>query len=221
MGWLPDERGLERCAANYTPLSPLSHLRRAAEVYATRTALVYGRTRRSYADYAARVSALASALTRHEIRPGDVVATLLPNIPAQAEAHFAVPATGAILNTINTRLDPETVAYIFGHGGAKMVLVDSALLPLAEAAIKAMEGPAPRIIEVALLRKSALGLTISFPVPFQATASISALPRAEKRFMMAMRIWISAVWRSGSRDMIRSPKSLRQFICASTRLRTW
>ena len=78
-----------------------------------------------------------------------------------------------------------------------------------------------RVIEWALLRKSALGLTISFPVPFQATASISALPRAEKRFMMAMRIWISAVWRSGSRDMIRSPKSFRQFICASTRLRTW
>ena len=92
--------------------------------------------------------AVASALTRHEIRPGDVVATLLPNIPAQAEAHFAVPATGAILNTINTRLDPETVAYIFGRGGAKMILVDSALLPLAEAAIKGMEGPALRIIEV-------------------------------------------------------------------------
>ena len=77
------------------------------------------------------------------------------------------------------------------------------------------------MVRQALLRKSALGLTISFPVPFQATASISALPRAEKRFMMAMRIWISAVWRSGSRDMIRSPKSFRQFICASTRLRTW
>ena len=76
-------------------------------------------------------------------------------------------------------------------------------------------------VDGALLRKSAFGLTISFPVPFQATASITALPRAEKRFMMAMRIWISAVWRSGSRDMIRSPKSLRQFICASTRLRTW
>ena len=77
------------------------------------------------------------------------------------------------------------------------------------------------LLQQALLRKSALGLTISFPVPFQSTASITALPRAEKRFMMAMRIWISAVWRSGSRDMIRSPKSFRQFICASTRLRTW
>ena len=57
--------------------------------------------------------------------PGDVVATLLPNIPAQAEAHFGVPACGAVLNTINTRLDVDTVAYIFGHGGAKVVLVDT------------------------------------------------------------------------------------------------
>ncbi|MDE3122307.1 MAG: AMP-binding protein [Paracoccaceae bacterium] len=149
MGWLPDERGLEKCAANFVPLTPLSHLRRAADVFAERTAVVYGDTRRSYADYAARVSRLASALARRGVKPGDVVATLLPNIPEQAEAHFGVPAAGAILNTINTRLDVETVAYIFGHGGARMVLVDSTLIPLVENAIRAMEGPAPQIVEVA------------------------------------------------------------------------
>ncbi|WP_102224364.1 AMP-binding protein [Acidimangrovimonas sediminis] len=147
MGWLPDETGLERRPANFVPLTPLSHLQRAADLFAERTALVYGSTRRSYAEYAARVSRLASALAHRGVRPGDVVATLLPNIPPQAEAHFGVPAAGAILNTINTRLDVDTVAYIFGHAGGKIALVDSALLPLAEAAIKAMEGPAPQIVE--------------------------------------------------------------------------
>ncbi|GHE03038.1 acyl-CoA synthetase [Allgaiera indica] len=149
MGWLADETGLERNAANYVPLTPLSHLRRAADIFATRPALVYGGTRRTYAEYAARVSRLASGLAARGVRPGDVVATLLPNIPAQAEAHFGVPAAGAVLNAINTRLDVETVAYIFGHGGAKLVLVDSPLIPLVEAAIETMEGPPPQIVEVA------------------------------------------------------------------------
>jgi fatty-acyl-CoA synthase len=148
MGWLADETGLEKCAANYVPLSPLSHLRRAAEVFAYRTAVVWKDTRLSYADYARRVSRLASALTDAGIAPGDVVATLMPNIPQQAEAHFGVPACGAVLNTINTRLDADTVAYIFGHAGAKILLCDSALLGLAEAAIARMEGEAPLIVEV-------------------------------------------------------------------------
>ena len=147
MGWLPDETGLEKCAANYVPLTPLSHLRRAAQVHARRTAIVWKSTRRSYAEYAERVSRLASGLAAKGVQPGDVVATLLPNIPAQAEAHFGVPACGAILNTINTRLDVDTVAYIFGHAGAKMVICDTALIPLAEAAIKVMDGQPPRIVE--------------------------------------------------------------------------
>jgi fatty-acyl-CoA synthase len=110
MGWLADETGLEKCAANFVPLTPLSHLRRAAKVFPDREALVYGTRRLSYAQYHARVSQLASALIRLGIGPGDVVATVLPNIPAQAEAQFGVPAAGAVLNTINTRLDAVTVA---------------------------------------------------------------------------------------------------------------
>jgi len=148
MGWLADETGLGKCAANHVPLTPLSHLRRAAQVFAGRTAVVWKDTRLTYAGYAARVTLLASALQRRGILPGDVVATLLPNIPAQAEAHFGVPACGAVLNTINTRLDADTVAYIFGHAGAKMVLCDTALLPLAEEAIRRLAGPAPQIVEV-------------------------------------------------------------------------
>ena len=148
MGWLQDETGLEKCAANYVPLSPLSHLKRAADVFANRTAVVWKSTRLSYADYGARVSRLASALAARGIRPGDVVATMLPNIPAQAEAHFGVPACGAVLNTINIRLDADTVAYIFDHAGAKMLLCDSAFVALAEEAMSRMTGPAPQLVEV-------------------------------------------------------------------------
>jgi fatty-acyl-CoA synthase len=148
MGWLADETGLERCAANFQPLTPLIHLRRAADVFPDRTAVVYGGLRRSYGEYHERVTRLASALMRAGVAPGDVVATLLPNVPAQAEAHFGVPACGAVLNTINTRLDVDTVAYILGHGQAKVLLCDTAFLPLAETAIAQMEGRAPRIVEV-------------------------------------------------------------------------
>ncbi len=148
MGWLADETGLERCAANHVALTPLSHLARAADVFPDRLALVYGKTQRSYAQYHARVSRLSSALTAAGIRPGDVVATLLPNIPAHAEAHFGVPACGAVINTINTRLEADTVAYIFDHGGAKIVLCDTAIVPLVEEAMTLQTGPHPRIIEV-------------------------------------------------------------------------
>jgi len=150
MGWLADETGLGKSAANFVPLTPLSHLNRAADVFSDRVAVVYGSHRKTYAEYHERVTRLASALTGMGVRPGDVVATLLPNVPAQAEAHFGVPAAGAVLNTINTRLDVDTVAYIFGHGGAKVVLVDTALLPLAAAASARMtEGTPPMIVEVA------------------------------------------------------------------------
>ncbi len=148
MGWMKDETGLEKCAANHVPLSPLSHLIRAAKVFPTREAVVYGSTRRSYAEYFERVSRFASALVQAGVEPGDVVATLLPNVPAQAEAHFGVPACGAVLNTINTRLDVDTIAYIFDHGGAKVVLVDSQFLPVAMQAIDQMEGDAPLVVEV-------------------------------------------------------------------------
>ncbi len=149
MGWLADETGLGKCAANHVPLTPLSHLNRAADVYAGRTALVYGPIRRTYREHRARVARLASGLTLAGIRPGDVVATLLPNVPAQAEATFGVPASGAIICTINTRLDPGTVAYTLDHSGSKMLLCDVSLLPLAQASLALMEGPRPAIIAVA------------------------------------------------------------------------
>ena len=148
MGWMRDETGLGKRAANHVPLTPLSHLQRAALVFAKREAVVYGETRMTYAKYYRRVTRLASALAKMGVQPGDVVSTILPNIPAQAEAAFGVPACGAVLNTINTRLDVDTVAYIFDHGEAKVVLVDSQFMPLAMAAVDLMDGTPPVIIEV-------------------------------------------------------------------------
>ncbi|QBK31782.1 AMP-binding protein [Roseitalea porphyridii] len=149
MGWMNDETGLERRAANYVPLTPLSHLKRAAAVHPLRDAVVYGTFRTNYAEHHARVSQLASALERHGIAPGDVVATVLPNIPAHVEAHFGVPACGAVLNAINVRLDLHTISYILDHGEARIVLVDTQFLGTVEAAIDEMESERqPMIVEV-------------------------------------------------------------------------
>ncbi|UYV36632.1 AMP-binding protein [Rhodobacteraceae bacterium D3-12] len=150
MGWLRDETGLDKNAANYAALTPLSHLNRARDLFRDDLAVVYGtQHRKTYGEYHARVTCLASALAGLGVVPGDVVATIIPNLPAQVEAHFGVPACGGVLNAINTRLDPATVTYILEHGEAKVVLVDTAHLPLAVEAIAAMTTPAPQIIEVA------------------------------------------------------------------------
>ena len=146
MGWMADETGLDRCAANHVALTPLSHLARAAAIWPGREALAYGAVRRDYAALRDRTSRIASMLSARGVVPGDVVSTLMPNVPAQVEASFGVPAAGAVLNTINTRLDPGTVAHILGHSGAKVLVVDAASLPLAEAACAALDAP-PALIE--------------------------------------------------------------------------
>ena len=148
MGWMSDESGLEKNEANYVPLTPLSHLRRASTVFSDRTAVIYGSHRKNYSEYYQRCSQLASALKKIGIKPGEVVATVLPNIPAQAEAHFGVPACGAILNTINTRLDIGTISYIFEHGEAKVVFADTQFLSVVEAAVEKLSGLRPTLIEV-------------------------------------------------------------------------
>ncbi len=148
MGWMSDESGLEKNEANYVPLTPLSHLRRASTVFSDRTAVIYGSHRKNYSEYYQRCSQLASALKKIGIKPGQVVATVLPNIPAQAEAHFGVPACGAILNTINTRLDIGTISYIFEHGEAKVVFADTQFLSVVEEAVEKLSGPRPTLIEV-------------------------------------------------------------------------
>ncbi|MEM7076623.1 MAG: AMP-binding protein [Pseudomonadota bacterium] len=148
MGWLKDETGLDKNAANFVPMTPLSHLRRARHVFPDHEAVIYGTVRRTYKEYYDRCTRLASALVGIGVKPGDVVATLLPNVPAHAEAHFGVPASGAVLNTINTRLEADTIAYILDHGEARVLLVDPQFLPVTAQAVELMEGNPPAIIEV-------------------------------------------------------------------------
>ncbi len=148
MGWMDCEIGLDRLEANYVPLTPLSHLNRAREVYPDREALVYGSRRYDYRQYHERVTRLASSLAARNVQGGDVVSTILPNVPAAVETHFAVPACGAVLNAINVRLDVSTVSFIFDHAEPKIVIVDTRFLPLAVSAAESMEGAPPEIIEV-------------------------------------------------------------------------
>ena len=118
------EVGLDKNQANYTPLSPLTFLERAASVYPKRTALIHGNIRQSWLETYKRCRRFASALQKRGISQGDTVAVMLPNIPAMYEAHFAVPMAGAILHSINYRLDANTIAFMLQHGEAKIILVD-------------------------------------------------------------------------------------------------
>jgi fatty-acyl-CoA synthase len=110
-----------------TPLTPLSYLRRSADVTPDRTAIVYGERRYSYAEFADETARLARALRASGIGPGDRVAYLLPNLPEMLVAHFAVPLAGAVLVAINTRLSSDEVRYILEHSGAKLLVVDAVL----------------------------------------------------------------------------------------------
>ena len=112
-----------------TPLTPLAFLRRSAEVYPDKTAIVYGERRHTYAEFAAEATRIAHALRGSGVAPGDRVAYLLPNVPEMLVAHFAVPLAGAVLVAINTRLSTEEVRYILDHSGAKVLVVDAALHP--------------------------------------------------------------------------------------------
>ncbi len=120
----PYAQGLDKCAANYVPLTPLSFLERSAYVYPDRVAVVHGQRRYTWKEVDARARRLASALKARGIGEGDTVAAVLNNTPEMYEAHFGVPATGAVLNTINTRLDAEAIAFILNHGEAKVLLTD-------------------------------------------------------------------------------------------------
>jgi fatty-acyl-CoA synthase len=116
--------GLDRNQANYTPLTPITFLERAAAVYPDRLAVVHGDWRSTWKETYARCRRLASALARRGIGKNDTVAVMAPNIPAIYEAHFGVPMCGAVLNTLNTRLDAPTLAFMLRHGGARVLFTD-------------------------------------------------------------------------------------------------
>ena len=120
----PYDTGLDRNAANFQPLTPLSFLARAAAVYPDQTAIIHGNRSWTYREFFARARRLASALARHGIKRGDTVAVVLPNMPAMLEAHYGVAMAGAVLNSINTRLDAAIIAFMLDHGEAKVLIVD-------------------------------------------------------------------------------------------------
>lgn len=128
------DRGLERREANYEALTPVDFIARTAQVYGQRLAIVHGEVRRNWAQTYERAQRLAGALAQAGIKRGDTVAVMLPNIPAMVEAHFGVPMLGAVLNTLNTRLDTPSVLFMLGHGEAQALIVDTEYAELAQRA---------------------------------------------------------------------------------------
>ncbi len=137
----PYELGLDRNPANYTPLSPLSFLRKAAEVHPQRLAIVHGEVRRNWSEVHARCRRLASALQARGIGRGDTVAAMLPNVPAMVELHFGPAMIGAVLNALNTRLDAETLAFMLEHGEAKVLFTDREFSPVIAKALALVKRP--------------------------------------------------------------------------------
>ena len=140
--------GLDRNAANHVALSPLSFLERAAHVYPDRIAIVHGDLRQDWRTTYARSRRLASALSRRGVGVGHTVAAMLPNTPAMFEAHFGVPMSGAVLNTLNTRLDPEAIAFMLQHGEASVLLTDREFAPVVGKALAMLGARRPLVVEV-------------------------------------------------------------------------
>ena len=137
------DQNLPRNEANHAPLSPLSFIERTAEVYPDRLAIVHGTLRQTWGQTYARCRQLASSLRAAGIAKNDTVAVMLPNTPPMVEAHFGVPMAGAVLNSLNTRLDPETIAFMLDHGEAKAVIVDPEFAPVMAKALALRQSKAP------------------------------------------------------------------------------
>src|SRR5882757_2520148 len=135
MAQSPYEIGLDRNAANFQPLTPLTLLERAAQVFPEQIAIVHGPLRRSYREFYARTRRLASALKKRGIGRYDTVSAVLANTPAMLECHYGVPMAGAVLNTINTRLDAAVIAFQLDHGEAKVIITDREFSKVIEEAL--------------------------------------------------------------------------------------
>jgi len=142
----PYNTGLDRTPANYQPLTPLTFLERAASVFPDHIAIIHGPLQRSYAAFYARSRQLASVLAQRGIGRGDTVSALLANTPAMLECHYGVPMSGAVLHSINTRLDAATVAFQLDHALTKVVIVDREFAPLMQEAL-ALTSAQPTVIQ--------------------------------------------------------------------------
>jgi fatty-acyl-CoA synthase len=143
------DRDLERTAANHVPLSPLSFLPKAAQMFPERIAIIQGDRRQTWSETCARCRRLASALRGRGVGTGDAVAILAPNTLPMVEAHFGIPMTGAVINTLNTRLDPEAIAFQLAHGEAKILLVDRAFAAAATRALELLpDARRPMVVDI-------------------------------------------------------------------------
>src|SRR5574337_1691971 len=120
----PYDQDLARNEANFQPLTPLTFLERAAQVFPDRVAIVHGGLRRTYREFHARSKRLASALAKRGFVRGDTIAAMLANTPAMLECHYGVPMCQAVLNTLNTRLDAPIIAFSLDHAEARVVITD-------------------------------------------------------------------------------------------------
>ena len=141
------DMNLGKNAANYQPLTPLTFLRRTIEVYPERTAWIHGEYSRTYKEFGERCIRFASALSDIGIGTGDTVSVMAPNVPALLEAHYAVPMVGAVLNAINIRLDPSTIAFILKHAESKVLFADREYSPVVMKALALMQNP-PTVINI-------------------------------------------------------------------------
>ena len=131
----PFATGLDRNAANFVALTPVSFLERAAETYPDKIAVIHGERRYTYRQFEERVRRLASVLVDAGVGRGDTVAIMAPNVPAMLEAHYAVPGIGAVLNALNYRLDAKTIAFCLSHGDAKVLITDREFCATVRAAL--------------------------------------------------------------------------------------
>ncbi|WP_250655385.1 acyl-CoA synthetase [Alkalimarinus coralli] len=141
------EQCLDPNAANYAALNPISFMERSAFVYPHKTATINGDIRRSWAEVYARCRQLASALNNRGITKGQTVSVIAPNISEHFEAHFGVPMSGAVLNSINTRLDAETIAFILQHAETKVLLVDREFSEVTAKALKMVPNK-PLVVDI-------------------------------------------------------------------------
>jgi len=137
--------GLDKNEANYTPLTPLTFIERSAYIYPNRTAVIHGERRYTWLQTFTRARRLASALVELGIGKGDTVAVMLNNTPEMYECHFGVPVTGAVLNTLNTRLDAEAVAFMLEHAEARLLIADREYSPIVKKALAALGRTLPVI----------------------------------------------------------------------------
>ncbi len=142
----PFNQNLDQNPANHQPLTPLTFLERAASVFPDQVAIIHGDLRQNYLNLYTRSVKLSSALNKAGIKRGDTVSALLPNTPAMLECHYGVPMSGAILHSINTRLDAAVISFQLNHAESKIMIVDSEYIALAKEALKHTKNK-PKIIE--------------------------------------------------------------------------